>query len=108
MVYGTYYNTAGVVVAVGLVELESPLAPNSSADFTLSELDEAANLATKISSYTLLVQTSTQVFSLPSASPSDTPQALDPSLLTIGIVIIGLIVVIAVVLWVRFRLKRTH
>ena len=108
VVYGTYYNTAGVVVAVGLVELESPLAPNSSADFTLSELDEAANLATKISSYTLLVQTSTQVFSLPSASPSDTPQALDPSLLTIGIVIIGLIVVIAVVLWVRFRLKRTH
>ena len=108
VVYGTYYNSAGVVIAVGVIELDDPLAPNSSANFTLSELDVAAKVTTKISSYALLVQTSTQVFSLPSVSPSDNPQSLDSLLLPICIAVISLIAVIGVVLWVRFRVKRRH
>jgi hypothetical protein len=108
VVYGTYYNSAGVVVAVGLAELDTPLTPNSSANFSLTEMDAAASLTSKISSYALLVQTSTQVFSLPPVSPSDNPQSLDTLLLPIGIAVIALIAVIGVVLWVRFRVKRTH
>jgi hypothetical protein len=107
MVYGTYYNNAGVVVAVGLTELDAPLTPNSSANFALTEMDAAASLTTKISSYTLRVQTSTQVFSLPPASPSDNPQSLE-SLLPIVIAVIALIAVIGVVLWFRFRVKRKN
>ena len=107
MVYGTYYNNAGVIVAVGLTELDEPLTPNSSANFALTEMDAAASLTTKISSYTLRVQTSTQVFSLPPASPSDNPQSLE-SLLPIVIAVIALIAVIGVVLWFRFRVKRKH
>jgi hypothetical protein len=59
-IYGTYYNSAGVVVAVGFVSLKDPLTPNTSANFTISEIDESIKLATKISSYVLLVQTSTK------------------------------------------------
>jgi hypothetical protein len=109
-IYGTYYNAAGVVVAVGQVELKEPLTPNSSANFSLSEMDEAASLTTKISSYALLAQTSTQVFSVAPVSPSDTSQTLDSSLLTMGIVVIALIAVIAVVgvgLMVYFKKRKS-
>ena len=105
-VYGTYYNAAGVVVAVGFMELDDPLTPNSSANFSLTEMDVAASLTSRISSYGLLFQTSSKVFSLPSDPTSDTAQSLDSPLLTISLVAVALIAVIAVVLLVRFRLKR--
>jgi hypothetical protein len=106
IIYGTYYNTAGIVVAIGSVELDDPLTPNASIDFTLGELDESASLTTKISSYALLVQTSNQFFAPPSASPSDTIQTSDSLLLIIGIVAASLIAVIAILIFVRFRLKK--
>ena len=106
VIYGTYYNTAGVVVAVGSVELDDPLAPMASIDFTLSEMDESASLTTKISSYALLVQTSNQVFALPSVLPSDAIQTPDSSLLITGIVAASLIAMIAIFIFVRFRLKK--
>lgn len=68
-VIGTYYDNAGIVVAVGFVNLNGPLIPNDSVNFTVSEFDSAPNLVTKISNYSLLVQTSTQQFNLPSPTP---------------------------------------
>jgi len=82
----TYYNNAGVVVGVGIATLKDALAPNSSADFSVNEFDASPNIVTKISKYALLVQTSTQVFSLPPAtSPSGKAQSSDSALLNIGI-----------------------
>ena len=81
-IIGTYYHVSGVVVAVGIAELKDPLAPNKSASFIVSEFDASPNLVTEISSYALLVQTSTQVFATPSpqatTSPADSVQ-LDSS-----------------------------
>jgi len=107
-IYGTYYNSAGVVVAVGFVELKDPLAPNTSADFTISEIDESIKLATKISSYALLVQTSNQIFSLPpSTSSSEMAQSSDSSLLTFGIIGIVTIAVSAALFLVFLRRRHT-
>jgi hypothetical protein len=106
-IYGTYYNSAGVVVAVGLVSLKDPLAPTTSANFTLSENDESIKLSTKISSYALLAQTSTKVFSLPpSTSPSDIAQSSDSSWLTSAI--IGIIAIAVIGVLVLVFLKRKH
>ena len=102
----TYYNNAGVVVGVGLVTLKDALAPNSSADFTVNEFDASPNIVTKISTYSLLIQTSTQVFSLPpTASPSSKAQSSDPSLLTLSsiIVIVSISIIIAIALLLRKR-----
>jgi hypothetical protein len=86
-IYATYYNTAGVVVAIGFVILKDPLAPNTSTDFTVTEMDESIKLATKISSYSLLIQTSTQSFWIPpSASPSELAQSSDSTFLTYAII----------------------
>ncbi len=104
---GTYYNTAGNVVAVGTVALNDPLAPNTSKNFTVSEFDAAPSIVTKISDFALLVQTSTQTFALPaSASPSVSPKPSDSSFLTLGAIGVVLIVVAALVGFVF--LKRHH
>jgi hypothetical protein len=109
-IYGTYYNSAGVVVAVGLFVLKDPLTPNISANFTLDEFDASPKLAVKISNYALLVQTSTQIFATPSApsttSPSDSPQSSDMSGLIFGVVGIVAIVVVAGLLF--YFKKRKH
>ena len=107
-IYATYYNSAGVVVAVGFSTLKEALAPSTSANFTIGETDESIKLSTKISSYTVLVQTSTQNFSLPpSTSPSDTGQSSDFSLLTYAIIVIIVIAVIAMLVLVLLKRKHT-
>ena len=102
-VVGTYYNSAGIVVAVGFALLNDPLTPNSSANFAISEFDASPKLVSKISSYSLLVQTSTQQLNLP-ASVSPTPSTSSPVLSTAWIVaVMGAIVVVAVVALVFLR-----
>ncbi len=110
---GTYYNNQGIVVAVGFVTLKDPLLPNKSANFTVSEFDATPKRATQISDYALLVQTSTQIFSLPSnALPSGSPLSIlgDVSILAIeAIVVVGVAVIIVAVLALFFRRKsRSH
>jgi hypothetical protein len=89
--------------------LRDPLVPNTSADFTITEMDESIKLATKISSYALLVQTSTQSIWLPpSASPSEVAQSSDSLLLISAIFgIIITIAVIAVLVLVFLKRKNT-
>lgn len=97
-VIATYYNSAGIVVAVGTVPLRDPLIPNNSVDYAVSEFDASPKLATKISSYSLLIQTSTQQFNLPS-SESTTPSltSSDSSWLDYLGVGVGVVVIIGVV-----------
>lgn len=108
---GTYYNNAGIVVAVGFVTLKDPLLPNKSASFTVSEFDASPNIVTKISDYALLVQTSTQIFSLPAtASPSGSPVSIfgDVSIVAIeAIAVVGITVIIVAVLALFFLKKRS-
>ena len=107
-VVGTYYNSAGIVVAVGFVTLNDPLIPNSSANFTVSEFDASPKLVSKISNYSLLVQTSTQQLNLPSSvSPtSSTSSSVLPTASIVAVVVIGVIVVVAVVALVFLRKRR--
>ena len=108
-VVGTYYNNAGIVVAVGFVALDDPLIPNSSADFTVSEFDASSRLASKISNYSLLVQTSTQQLYVPSSSSptsSTTSSALSTASI-VAVVGIGVAIVVAVVALVFLRKRRT-
>ncbi|HLN89741.1 MAG TPA: hypothetical protein VK253_06715, partial [Candidatus Binatia bacterium] len=94
-VVGTYYNNAGIVVAVGFVALNGPLIPNNSVSFTVSEFDAAPKLANKISNYSLLVQTSTQQFDLPS-SVSHTPSTTSSSSSWLVYVGAGAVVIVVV------------
>ena len=97
-VVATYYNNAGIVVAVGSVGLKDPLSPSNSVSFTVSEFDASPKLATKISSYSLLVQTSTQQFNLPpSESPTPSMASSDSSWLDYLGVGVGVVVIIGVV-----------
>jgi hypothetical protein len=107
-VVGTYYNSAGIVIAVGFVTLKDPLIPNSSVNFTVSAFDASPKLVSKISNYSLLVQTSTQQLNLPpSASPtSSTSSSVLPNALITAVVVIGVIVVVAVVALVFLRKRR--
>ncbi len=107
-VVGTYYNSAGIVVAVGFVILNDPLIPNSSANFTVSEFDASPKLVSKISNYSLLVQTSTQQFNLPSsASPtSSTSSSVLPTASIVAVVGVVVIVVVAVAALVFLRKRR--
>jgi LPXTG-motif cell wall-anchored protein len=93
-VVGTYYNSAGIVVAVGFVILNDPLIPNNSVNFTVSEFDAVPKLVTKISNYSLLVQTSTHQFNLPS-SASPTPSTASSG--SSWIVYVGVSAVVIVV-----------
>jgi hypothetical protein len=105
-IYATYYNNQGIVVAVGFATLD-PLAPNMSTNFTITEIDESVKLATKITSYALLVQTSTQALWIPpSTSPSDIAQSSDSSLLTFAIV--GIITIAVIAMLFLVLLKRKH
>jgi hypothetical protein len=107
-VVGTYYNSAGIVVAVGFVTLKDPLIPNSSTNFTVSEFDASPKLVYKISNYSLLVQTSTQQLNLPSsASPtSSTSSSVLPTASIVAVVVIGVIVVVTVAALVFLRKRR--
>jgi hypothetical protein len=92
---GTYYNSAGVVVAVGLFVLQDPLTPNTSANFTVGLFDASPKLAVKISNYALLVQTSTQIIAPPSTtSPSDSAQS--SSLSGLIFVVVGIVAIVVV------------
>jgi hypothetical protein len=106
-VVGTYYNSAGIVVAVGFALLNDPLIPNSSTNFTVSEFDASPKLVSKISNYSLLVQTSTQQLNLPLSAPptSSILSSVLPNTLIVVVVVIGLIVTVAVVALV-FQKKR--
>ena len=106
-IYATYYNAEGVVVAVGFVNLEDPLTPKTSANFVVTEIDESIKLATKISSYSLLIQTSTQSLWIPpSPSPSDMAQASDSSIWTYVIISVVAITVIVLATLVFLRKRR--
>jgi hypothetical protein len=107
-VVGTYYNSAGIVVAVGFVVLDNPLIPNSSADFTVSQFDTSSKLVSRISNYSLLVQTSTQQLYLPSSAPptSSTSSSALPTASIVAVVIIAAIAVVAVVALVFLRKRR--
>jgi len=60
--------------------LNGSLIPNDSVNFTVREFDAVPKLAAKISNYSLLVQTSTQQFNLPSSiSPTPSTTSSDSS-----------------------------
>jgi hypothetical protein len=106
-IYATYYNNAGIVIAVGLSELKEPIAPNSSAEFSLNELDAAPSLTQKISSYALLIQTSTQIPSQPNnISPSSTPEVPELSSIAILVLLISSTIATFSLLRLKLNVKR--
>ena len=108
-VVGTYYDSAGIVVAVGFVTLDDPIVPNGSASFTVSEFDASSKLVSKISACSLLVQTSTQQLYLPSSAPSTSSTSSSdlPNASIVAAVGIVVIVVVAVAALVFLRKRRT-
>ena len=90
----------GIVVAVGFVSLQGSLVPNTSVNFTVTEFDAVPKLVTKISDYSLLVQTSTEQFNLPSSiSPTPSTESSGSSwLVYVGVSAVVIVVVVFVVL----------
>ena len=106
-IYATYYNNAGTVIAVGLTELKESLAPNSSADFSVNEFDAAPNLVQKISSYALLIQTSTEISSQPNNySPSPTSEVPEFSSIAILILLAASTIATFSLLRLKLNVKR--
>ena len=109
-VVGTYYNSTGIVVAVGFVILNGSLIPNDPVNFTVSEFDAVPKLAAKISNYSLLIQTSTQQFNLPSSiSPTPSTASSDASwLVYVGIsAVVIAVVAFAALVFLRKRKKQS-
>lgn len=106
-IYATYYNNAGTVIAVGLTELKESLAPNSSATFSVNEFDAAPNLVQKISSYALLIQTSTEISSQPNNySPSPTSEVPEFSSIAILILLAASTIATFSLLRLKLNVKR--
>jgi hypothetical protein len=100
-VVGTYYNSAGTVVAVGFVKLNGALSPSNASTFALTEFDVTPSLVAQISNYSLLIQTATlQNNESPSASPTapSTSSSGSSELIYIAIVVVVIVVVAAAVL----------
>jgi hypothetical protein len=75
-VVATFYNATGNVVAVGYSNYLTPasIAPGGTASFTVYAIDSDYGLTAQITSYALLIQTSTTgPSSTPSPSPSPSP-----------------------------------
>jgi hypothetical protein len=106
-VVGTYYNSAGTVVAVGFEILSGSLSPNNGTIFTVSEFDATSSLLSQISNYSLLVQTSTlQNNALSSTSPSPSSSSSGSSGLIYVVVGTVVIVVVAVTALIFLRKRR--
>jgi hypothetical protein len=103
---GTYYNSAGTVVAVGFNNINGSLTPNNSTEFTVSEFDATPNLVAQISNYSLLVQTSTLQNTLSASSPSPSSSSFDSSRLIYPVVVTVVIVVIAVMVLAFLKRRR--
>jgi hypothetical protein len=80
-VVATYYNSSGTVVAEGFDIVSGSLPPYNATTFAVSEFDSKTSLVAQISSYSLLIQTSTlqNNTSLSSASPSPSSSSSAPS-----------------------------
>jgi hypothetical protein len=80
LVVGTFYNSAGTVVAIGYTDplTPNPLEPSSSATFKVGAFDRnQTEVASdqKIARYSLLVQAQAPVLSGTPPSPTPTPEA---------------------------------
>ena len=80
LVVGTFYNSAGTVVAIGYTEplTPNPLEPSSSATFKVGAFDQNQSKVTsdqKIARYALLLQAQAPVLSGTPPSPTPTPEA---------------------------------
>ena len=76
-VVATFYNATGTAVAVGYSNYltPTPINPGGTASFTVYALDSDLNgLAAQITSYALLIQTSTLI-TVPSATPTPSPSS---------------------------------
>ncbi len=128
-VTGVFYDAAGKVVAVGASNnVASYLAPNASAQFTLTPYDPPTNVASQIASYNLTLLTSDLLTSAPTPTPTQSstptsqpsgsanptysqPPTSNPSnTLTISMdtvyIIIAIVVVVIVVLVLAVVLRR--
>jgi hypothetical protein len=97
-VVATYYNSLGKVIAVGFDIVNDSLPPISATLYRVGEFDATPSLVAQISSYSLLVQTSTlQGNSLPSPSPTN-PGTGGPLPITyLYAIIVGTIVAVIVI-----------
>lgn len=100
-VVGTFYNSAGTVVAVGFIKLNDALIPDNASAFALTEFDATPSLVAQISNCSLLIQTATlQNSESPSTSPTPTSTSSSgsPDLIYIAIVVVVIVVVVATAL----------
>ena len=108
-VVGTYYNSAGSVIAVGFDIVNGALSPNNATGFIVSEFDVTSSLLAQISNYSLLVQTSTLQNSAspsPSASSSALPTSSGSSWLIYAVVGTAVIILVAVTALAFLRKRR--
>ncbi len=105
-VVGTFYNSAGKVVAVGFVKSSVALIPGNQTVFSVSEFDPTTSLASQISNYSLLIQTSTLQNSLSTSSSSSPTSSSGSSVLIYIVVGIVVIVVVAAASLIFLRKRR--
>jgi len=106
-VVGTFFNSGGTVVAVGYAIVNGSLSSGNQTQFTVSEFDSSASLVAKISSYSLMVQTTT-----PRANGNIGPTASSPlpkiDVYAIAVLAItAIILILIVLLMLRKRSKES-
>jgi hypothetical protein len=119
VLYASFYNSTGGVIAIGYMDLGASLQPAGSVAFTLTPVDDTATLSSQIVSYAVsalgvpttatatpspvpttaptTLPTSTAT---PSTQPTQPPAPSQSNLLIYGIIVVGLVIAVALVLFI--------
>ncbi len=121
VLYGTFYNSTGGVIAIGYMDLGTQLQPSGSAAFTMTPMDNTGALSSQIASFNVTAlgvpvaeAGSTPVptavptnlptaTATPTAHPTQPPFQLSSSMIIFAAIIV--VVLVAVVILVLFLLK---
>jgi hypothetical protein len=119
VLYASFYNSTGGVIAIGYMDLGASLQPAGSIAFTLTPVDDTATLSSQIVSYAVSgLGVPTTATATPSPTPTTAPTTLPTStatpstqptqppapsqsnLLIYGIIVVGLVIAVALVLFI--------
>jgi hypothetical protein len=115
VLYASFYNSTGGVIVIGYMDLGTSLQPAGSVAFTLTPVDDTVALSSQIASYAVsalgvpttatatpspaptTLPTSTAT---PSTQPTQPPAPSQSNLLIYGIIVVGLVIAVALVLFI--------
>ena len=122
VLYGTFYNSTGGVIAIGYMDLGTSLQPSGSTTFTMTPMDNTAALTSQIASFNVTslgvpvaeatstpiptAAPTTQPTSSPSSSPTPTQNSGTMGSIATYAIVIAVVVIIVLIVGLMFLRRR--